>query len=118
MFPQAVSVLHFIVLMWGELLLEEFICKFAGLGEAIYALSNFDPYTSLVHLFSQVVFIYDMLGEDSYWYLHVFEPFHWYAKVFVFNIKTLYFAFFVLNMLFHNIFDVVMSTVLVFNSPG
>ena len=32
--------------------------------------------------------------------------------------RHIYFAFFVLNMLFHNIFDVVMSAVLVVNSPG
>ena len=32
--------------------------------------------------------------------------------------RHIYFAFFVLNMLFHKSFDVVMSAVLVVNSPG
>ena len=65
-----------------------------------------------------MVLFYDVFLEDSYWHLHVFEPIHWRAQVKNIMSRHIYFAFFVLNILFHNIFDVVVSAVLVVNSPG
>ena len=87
--------------------------------ESIDASSDFDPNASLVHLLHEVILFYDVLWEYAYWHLHVFVSIHWCALVnFFFMSRHIYFAFFVLNMLFHKNFDVVMSAVLVVNSPG
>ena len=49
--PKAWRVIRFKIPMRGQLLPEEFICEFPGLGESIDAPANFDPNASLVYLF-------------------------------------------------------------------
>lgn len=58
------------------------------LGEAIYAPSYFNPYTSFIYFVPQLVFFDDVLGEDHNWHLHVFKLLHRHAKVNVFYNKA------------------------------
>jgi hypothetical protein len=75
--PEARSVLALVVTLFGQSLFEELVGNDAGLGEAVYAFSNFivDPFF-FVDQVPEVVFYNDFFRDDVESEAHVFRIGH------------------------------------------
>jgi hypothetical protein len=80
--PQPRCVLALIVASDGKAFFDEFICKDAGLGYTVHALSNFNTYPSVdVNNVGEPILVDNFLGKDVQLEAHVFVALNWGIQV-------------------------------------
>ena len=71
-FPETRGVDDFIVAVFGEVLFQQFVGQYTGLGEAIHGARNFHINASVFDFITEEILVNDVVREDLDWNPHVF----------------------------------------------